>query len=73
MNSPSDIGIWSFAPTTSVEIERLFSSAFLANRTIILDETANKIMFIKYNSLRFKDSALFVLTPKRPPLLAEIS
>ncbi len=51
VSDPAQIEIYSFARCTSVDVERLFSVSkhFVADRPHILDDTVNKLMFVKYN------------------------
>ena len=53
ISAPSDIGIYSFCPCTSVHVERLFYvlNAFLHDRNFILEQTVLKLIFIKYNQV----------------------
>jgi hypothetical protein len=52
IEEPADIQTYMYAPCTSVDVERFFSvlHAFILDRPHILEETINKLMFIKYNS-----------------------
>ena len=47
-----DIGVFAFAPCTTVDVERFFSvlNAFVSDRPNILEQTLKKMLFIKYNS-----------------------
>ena len=51
-SEPEEIGLLSFAPCTSVPVERLFSvrNAFVSDRPYRLEETLNKLVFVKYIS-----------------------
>ena len=51
ISDPSLIGIYSFAPCTSAEVERFFSilHSFVNDRPHLGDETVFKPMFVKYN------------------------
>ena len=51
-SEPEQIGLLSSVPFTSVHVERLFSvlNAVLSDILYILEETLNKMMFVKYNS-----------------------
>ena len=48
-----EIELISFAPCTSVNVERLFLvfNAFVSGRRTILDKALNKFMFVEYNSV----------------------
>ncbi len=50
--NPQDILVYSFAPCTSVNAERLFSllNAFLSDKPFITEATMNKLIFIRYNT-----------------------
>ena len=51
ISDPSLIGIYYFAPCTSVEVERFFSilHSFVNDRPHIGNETVFRLMFVKYN------------------------
>ena len=52
---PEEIGLLSFAPCTSVHVERLFSvlNAFVSDRPYILEETLNKLICLLSTILSF--------------------
>ena len=52
ISEPADIGVFAFAPCTTVDVERFFSvlNAFVSDKPNILEQTLKKMLFIKYNS-----------------------
>ena len=51
VTGPQEMALCAFVPATSMDVERLFSvlQCFLQDRSRILEETINKLMFVRYN------------------------
>ena len=51
VTDPVQIGVYSFAPCTSVDVERFFSvlKSFVEDRPNLTPENLEKLMFIRYN------------------------
>ena len=51
VTDPQEMALCAFVPATSMNVERLFSvlQSFSQDRPRILEETINKLMFVRYN------------------------
>ena len=51
VTGPQEMALCAFVPATSMDVERLFPvlQCFLQARSRFLEETINKLMFVRYN------------------------